>query len=128
MKEPIHILLLEVPQLLRGILEHAIQQQSDCKLLKGEDRDFKVRAEGAAPPDVVILGLTAAEDCSLVPALFARWPWARVMTVMSTGAGATVYELKPQRRLLGQMSPEDIVAVLRAVAQRSARSRGSSRR
>jgi hypothetical protein len=42
MNEPMRILLLEVPQLHRGILEHSIQQQNDCELLKGLSRDFRL--------------------------------------------------------------------------------------
>jgi hypothetical protein len=67
----------------------------------------------------VILGVTAAEDTTLVPALFARWPWAQVMTVMQAGDEATVYELRPRRRVMGQMSPDEIVAALRAAVHRS---------
>ena len=118
MKEPMRVLLLELPQLLRGILEHAIQQRSDCKLLKGPRHGLGLGAERAEPPDVVILGVTAAEDTTLVPALFARWPWAQVMTVIQTGDEATVYELRPRRRTMGPMSPDEIVVALLAVVRR----------
>ena len=119
MKEPMRVLLLEVPQLLRGILEHTIEQQSDCELLKGARHDSGLGAKRTESPDVVILGVTAAEDTTLVPALFARWPWAQVMTVMQAGDEATVYELRPRRRVMGQMSPDEIVAALRAAVHRS---------
>lgn len=114
-EEPIRVLLLEVPQLLRGILEHAIQQQSDCELVSGARRDFESGPERIEPPDVVILGITVAEDTMLVPALLARWPGAQVMTVMQRGDEAAVYELRPRRRVLEQVSPEEILASLRVL-------------
>jgi DNA-binding NarL/FixJ family response regulator len=117
-REPVRILLLEMPQLLRGILEHAIQLQSGCELLRDTGRALPMMATTALP-DIVILGLTAAEDATLVPALFARWPAAQVMTVMQAGDDAAVYELRPRRRALGQMSPAEIVATLHEAVDRS---------
>jgi DNA-binding NarL/FixJ family response regulator len=114
----LRILLLEMPQLLRSILEHAIQVQSDCELLRGTPRGFQM-LEQTTPPDVVILGLTAADDATLVPALFARWPMTQVMTVMQAGDEAAVYELRTRRRALGQLSPAEIVDALRDSVHRS---------
>jgi len=68
--------------------------------------------EPSFAPDIVILGLMAEEDASIVPALFARWPQAQVMTVMQAGDDAAVYELRPRRRSLGQMSPQEVVDTL----------------
>ena len=108
-----------MPQLLRDILEHDIQLQSDFELLKDTRRAFQMLTEQMVPPDVVILGLSAAEDATLVPALFARWPTAQVMTVTQAGDDAAVYELRPHRRPLGQMSPAEIVESLRDAVHRS---------
>jgi DNA-binding NarL/FixJ family response regulator len=114
----VRVLLLEVPQLLRGILEHAIRDQSECQLLKDTRPAFEMLTEQTVPPDIVILGLTAAEDVTLVPTLFARWPAAQVMTVMQAGEDAAVYELRPRRRALGQMSPDEVVETLRDAVYR----------
>jgi DNA-binding NarL/FixJ family response regulator len=112
------VLLLEVPQLLRGILEHAIRQRSDCELLKSAGRDFELGTERTVLPDAVILGLSAADDSTLVPGLFARWPSAQVMTVMQAGDSAAVYEMRPRRRLLGQVSPTELLDALRDAVRR----------
>src|SRR5262245_3875871 len=100
MKEPVRVLLLEIPQLLRGILEDAILLRSGLELLRETRGAFQMLTEGQLPPDLVILGLRAAEDATLVPALFARWPRARVMTVTQAGNDVAVYELRPRRRAL----------------------------
>jgi DNA-binding NarL/FixJ family response regulator len=110
----VRVLLLEMPPLLRGILEHEVQLQSDCELLKDARRPFHLLTEQAPPPDIVILGVTAAQDATLVPALLARWPLAQVMTVTEAGDDAAVFELRPRRRELGQMSPAELVRILRA--------------
>jgi hypothetical protein len=114
----VRVLLLELPQLLRGILEHAVHHRRDCVLLKEPGRAFPMSLEPAAAPDIVILGLTAAQDATLVPALFARWPQAHVMTVTEGGDDAAIYEWRPSRQSMGQMSPDEIVAALRDAVQR----------
>jgi hypothetical protein len=119
MRETVRVLLLEMPLLLRGILEHAIQLRSDCELLKVTNSPLQMLTEQAMAPDVVIMGLTATEDTTLVLSLFARWPGTQVMTVMSAGNDAVIYELKPHRRALRQMSPTEIVDVLRDTVHRN---------
>lgn len=104
-----HVLLLEVPPLLRGILEHAIRTARDCEL---------VRASHAVP-DVVILGLADADDTVLLPALFARWPQAQVMTLTPAGDDAAMYALRLDRRTLDSVSPDDILQALRESAGRA---------
>ena len=118
MRDTVRVLLLEMPLLLRGILEHAIQRHSDCELLKVTGGPLLLTEQTMAP-DVVIMGLTASDDTALVPALFARWPGTQVMTVLAAGNDAVVYELKPQQRALGQMSPAEIVDTLRDTVRRN---------
>jgi hypothetical protein len=108
-----------MPQLLRGILEHAIQLRDDCELLRDTKGVFQLLSDRTILPDVVIVGLTASEDAMLVPALFARWPLAQVMTVMPAGEDTVLYQLKPHRRTLGQMPPAEIVEALREAVQQS---------
>jgi DNA-binding NarL/FixJ family response regulator len=115
----VRVLLLELPLLLRDMLEHSIQLQSDCELLKNSRHGPQVLAEEAMPPDIIVLGLTTAQDAALVPALFARWPMARVITLMQAGDDATVYMLRLGRRVLGQASPSEIVKTLRELAHES---------
>src|SRR4051794_27031216 len=109
--EQVRVLLLEVPHLLRDILEQAIQVDDECELVT--DLDATATFGDRIVPDVIVLGLTAEADATLVPALFARWPRARVITVMPQGDGATLYELRPDRRVLDEMSPTEIVEALR---------------
>ena len=114
----VRVLLLEVPQLLRGILEHAINAADGCEVLRPGGGIPHGALQEEPQPDAVILGVTASVDNMLVSALFARWPQAQVMTVMQAGHEAAVYELRPERRLLGELSPTDIVETLRSAVLR----------
>jgi hypothetical protein len=111
-----------MPQLLRDILAQAIQVRGECELLKGSTRGLRSLTEQTASPDVVILGLTAAEDTTLVPALLTRWPGAQVMTLMLAGEDLTAYELTPTQQALGKLSPREIVdSLCEAIARKRAR-------
>ncbi|HEY8550337.1 MAG TPA: hypothetical protein VIL35_10305 [Vicinamibacterales bacterium] len=113
------VLLLALPRLLRGMFVHAVQQHGDCELLQDTSSPLEMLTRCTSPPDIVILGLSADEDATLVPAIFARWPHAQVMTVMPAGEDAVLYELRPRQQRLGELSPAEIVAALHdAVRQR----------
>ena len=99
--------------MLRDILEHAIRKDDQGELLRNIARPHLVLMDEEPRPDVVILGLRATDDVTLVPALFARWPRAHVVTVMPDGDDAVVYALNPRRRQLGALAPADLVAALR---------------
>jgi DNA-binding NarL/FixJ family response regulator len=118
MNLPMRVLLLEVPMLLRGILEHAIQQEPDYELIVDGTTALPTGSEQPTPPDVVIVGLTAVEDMPLLSALFARWPGAHVLTIMQTDGEAAVYKLTSQRQILGDMSPLEILSRLRDSVRR----------
>ena len=107
-----HVLLLELPQLLRGILEHAIASHEDFEVLPNEWTLEQPPTRPEVPPDVVILGLTDASDTALLPGLFARWPLAQIMTLMPAGENATVYELRFSHMALDVVSPDEILRVL----------------
>jgi DNA-binding NarL/FixJ family response regulator len=99
--------------LLRDVLEHAIQIRGDCDVVRDTRSVLRTVAEPTPTPDIVILGLNAREDTTLVQALFARWPMAQIVTVAQNGEDVRVYALKPRQLVLGPMSPADVVEWLR---------------
>jgi hypothetical protein len=110
--EPVRVLLLEMPQLLRELLGHAVETRSDCMLLSDARPTLDILLQPTPPPDVVIVGLLTASDAPIVPALFARWPEAKIMTVSPSGEGGVVYEMRPHQRILGEMSPAEVIETL----------------
>ena len=112
------MLLLQMPPLLRELIEHAVETREDCALLRDPRSTFDMLLCPAERPDVVVVGLATAEDAAVVPALFARWPRAQIVTVTAAGHGGVVYELKPHQRVLNEMSPAEIVETLHATIRR----------
>jgi hypothetical protein len=110
---PVRVLLLEMSQTLRDILEHAIRAHPEFELWRESTVVFGSRTSHGGDPDVVIFGATVPEDASRVTALCARWPGAQVVSVMPTNGDAAVYELRPHRTGLGQLSAAELVQALR---------------
>lgn len=102
-------MLGEMPQTLRAILEHALRAQEDIVLVHDEPR---------GSPDVLIIGDGAAEDREATRSLLQRWPQTRLLLVMEAGRRTVLYELRPHRTELGELSPQELVAAVRAAAGR----------
>jgi DNA-binding NarL/FixJ family response regulator len=117
--ERVRVLLLEVPRLLRDIIEHSVNAAGGCEVLT--ELEPCRNGIAAAQPDIVILGLASGSDATLIPALFARWPDAQVLTVTNDGSEAAAYELKVDRRVLGPMGPRELVGALHRAALRRRR-------
>lgn len=100
------ILVIDMPEIMRGIIEDTIASQPDLQLLE---------ARPHAEPDVVIVGTPKSEDHVAAEAALARWPHSRVLMVSTSGRHAMMYELKPFRTELGELSPTDLVAAIRSM-------------
>jgi DNA-binding NarL/FixJ family response regulator len=123
---PIKVLVRDVPQLVRDMVEHAIESQSDMVLL--DDRSRVRPSPGVAltppvAPDAVIVGTTAASRSHGVPAAWSEWPDVPVVLVTLDGRDAVLYELAIKTAALGEQSPSELVDVIRSAVSRSRRSK-----
>lgn len=110
------VLLLELPPLLRDIIQHSVNAAGGFELVTELDQR---RSGIAAAPDFVVLGLASDGDAMLVPVIHARWPDALVLAVMTDGSETVAYECKVDRRVLGPMGPGELIGALqRSVRQR----------
>lgn len=103
------ILLLEVPKLLRDILERAIRLRDGLEVIRDTRPIFQALRESGPVPDVVVLGLTAEDDAPLVSAVLSRWPLVRVITVTDGGTSIEIAYLDPHGRTLLEPTPDAIV-------------------
>jgi DNA-binding NarL/FixJ family response regulator len=113
----IRVLFTQVPQLVRDVLTHAISIEPDMHLLQDVPTPDPSAGVRGAAPDVVIVGTTDLED--LLPVTSALWHWPRSQVLMVTvdGRQSALYRLEPQRTLLGELSPTELVARIRSVAR-----------
>jgi DNA-binding NarL/FixJ family response regulator len=108
------ILIVEIPALLREIIEEIIAGERDIEVV-GELRDHAGVVALAERTDAtfVIAGLTHPELDSVYRDLLAERPSTRVLAVRREGRQSTLYELRPHAETLGELSPEMLLTVIR---------------
>jgi chemotaxis response regulator CheB len=114
---PIRVLFVEMSHTLRDILEHAIQAHPEFELWHKPAPAYGRRVNSRNEPDVIILG-SLAPDARRVSSLCLRWPQAQVVTVATMNGDISIYELRPHRTDLGELSAAELVEVLREAVRR----------
>lgn len=108
----IRVLLSQMPQILRDILEHAVRRQPDLELVQDPRTASHGSYDGVAP-DVVILGATSLDLIRMPLAVLEKWPATRVMIVTSGEGDAALFELRPHVTALGRVSPAELIQRIR---------------
>jgi hypothetical protein len=108
----IRVLARDLPQMLHDIIAHAIAAEPDMALEP---------ASAPTAPDVVIVGTTDAAQLAGVAALLVRWPESAVIAIEPDGRNANFFELRPHRARLGEISPTDLIRLIREKASTGTR-------
>jgi len=115
-----YLLLVDMPRMLGEIVTDALEAEADFEVL-GEVEGAAVReAVERQPVDVVVVG---HDDDALAAGLLDVRPRLKVLGVIDDGRDAALYELRPHRALVGELSPERLVAVIREAGPPSASAR-----
>jgi hypothetical protein len=102
-----------MPRMLREIIAGIVRAESDLELA-GEVPDtahLRALTERDAP-DIVIAG-EHPELSMVAHRLLERFPKIRVLEVVGGGRSANVYELRPSRNFVGDISPESLLGAVR---------------
>ena len=100
-----------MPPILREIIERAVGGEPDLELVQsGPERSLRAAVEASAA-EFVISG--ADHDFAEVARLLDERPRLRVLAVAGDGREAFLYELRPTRTALGEVSQQAIVDAIR---------------
>ena len=103
--------------MLCDIISEALTGQPDIEVVGGcDERMDLARASAAEDTDVIVLGLQDAEFPEAGVRLFDAHPQLHVLGVAADGRRAFLYELRPHRTALGEVSPQGLVDAIRVVA------------
>jgi hypothetical protein len=108
----IRVALLGVRPKLRDILTDAFAGEQDMELLQG--RFEPDAALAAIEPDAVVCEAENPLDVVFPDRLLRTIPTARVVMVAATGDHAAVYELQPLRRVMLNVSIDQLIEAIRA--------------
>jgi hypothetical protein len=107
--EPIHVLVGELNGMLSAIITETLEAAPDIIVAAGADDDL----------DVAILG---GEPEGLPPFAFellGRNPWMNVLKLRGDGRHASMFQLRPVERPLGEVSPQSLLDAVRAARRTS---------
>ena len=113
--ERIRVLLGEIPRDLGDNFKRAVTDQPDMELV-GEVRNGVelLLTAGHTHADVVILGLQDSELPGICSHLLDEFPQIKVLAVSAGGQQAFLYEFRPRMVSLHEVSPESLLAAIRA--------------
>ena len=112
---PIRVVLADMPRLLSDIVSTVLDGAPDVQLRRTTSVVPFVLGDVADHADVVILAEEETPMDHYAQLLFAH-PTLRVVAISGDGRDATVYDLRPHRQALGELSSDTL---LRAVRTRS---------
>jgi DNA-binding NarL/FixJ family response regulator len=115
--EPIRILLVDMPRMLREIVSGTISAQPDMQVV-AEDMDYEGMLSAAERnrASVVIVGSDGADVEDMCERLAVQRPDLGVLALSADGRHTTVHELRPFRTHLGELSPQQLVEAIRDAA------------
>lgn len=116
----LRIVLINMPRMLREIIREVVSPQPDMEVA-GEfaAAHSLLEAVERTQADFVITGTGDAELAD-VGRVLREWPRLKVLAVAADGRQTYLYELRPQKVHLGEVSPQNLLDALRSAARESA--------
>jgi DNA-binding NarL/FixJ family response regulator len=104
--------------MLSEIVRDSVARQSDMEIVGdfGERNEFLEAVEGV---DVAIIGARQPDDSALVRQVLQASPSTRVLIIAMNGGSAVLWELRPHKVRLDDVSPESLIRAIRADTERA---------
>jgi hypothetical protein len=112
LKEPVHVLLFELPALLSEIFMHRFRYEEDLEIAVHRDQsETLIEAVKRYRADIVMTG--ANQPYPLILELLRHNPRLKLFNIWSEGRQTLLCELYCGCEAQGQLSPDDFVARIR---------------
>ena len=116
--ERIRILLVDMPRMLREIVNQSVSAQPDMEVVAEHAAHASMlSAARRSRANVVIVGDDGAEIDERCERLALRHPDVGVLALSVDGRQTVLYELRPYRVPLGELSPQQLVDAIRDAVQ-----------
>jgi chemotaxis response regulator CheB len=117
--ERLRIIVVDMPRLVRDMIERAIVAEPDMALSAVLESPRQLaQVARAERPHFVILGITGKTLPTECREMLSEQPTIRLLGIEATAGDGHLYELRPHREPLGEITPSHVVAAIRAAAQR----------
>ncbi len=109
----IRVMVVTVPRMLRDIIIKLLTRHDDIDVADDvRDVDELIDQMRRKPADVVVLGLEESEMPEIGRVLLDEYPEIALLGVASDGRKVFLYELRPYKVPLGEISPEELANVI----------------
>jgi hypothetical protein len=114
---PVKVLIGDLPNMLSDVVEHLLEGQSEFALVgRPVGSGDLLPVACSTRPDVVIIELADPELPPIGEALLRQVPAVGVLGVIPNDGRAFLYQLRPRRVALGELSAEGLLQAVRAAA------------
>lgn len=111
--EQTRAILVGMSRMLSGIIMELVSAEPDLTIVgEVEESDSALPTIDRSKADVVIASLEGSVRANVVSLLRER-PRLRVLAISDDGAASSLYELLPCEQLLGEISPQRLLAAIR---------------
>jgi len=111
---PVRVLVSRMPQLLRDLLTEMLDAEPDIEVVTSLHEDAELTGDvWRARADVLIVQLATEAEQAMCASLLGRLPHLKVVAISPTATGARMYELRPACGLVGDLTTERLLAVVR---------------
>jgi DNA-binding NarL/FixJ family response regulator len=112
---PIRVLVVGLPRMLSEIVHEIVESQGDMAVTESPRRGRPLLDHvDEAGADVLICPREQGDDCRLL--LWTR-PRLKVISLSGEGREAQLHELRHHERLLGNLAPDRLLAVIRSAVR-----------
>lgn len=112
----IRVLVAGLPPILGGIVTEALSDQPDIEVVGMIGRGVEFEPMGARHlADVLVVGGVEPQDSAGADRLLLNGSAARVLIIATSGKDAVLYQLRPMKTLLGELSPQGLVEAIRGI-------------
>jgi len=117
--QDIRVVVGKMPRLLGEIILNALTGEKAVRVVGvAEEVDPLVELCGRVQPDVVVLGLLDAHAEGISHRLLSSAPWVKVVALASNGSTTLLFELRPQKVEIGELSPSELGHVVATLLSR----------
>lgn len=109
----IRVIVGKMPRLLGDIITTALATERGLRVVgEASSNGDLIELCAREQPDVVVLGALDADAETIGHSLLVRCPFAKVVALTSNGRTTFLFELRPYKVQLGELSPKDLGRVV----------------
>jgi hypothetical protein len=121
---PVEVVLIDLPEVLSDIVVAILERDPDVRIAAQLRSERQPLGSIVGPfVDVAIVGGDGEPLAAAVHELLCRRPRLRALTVGGDGREAWLYELRPHRTALGEVSPHTLLEAVKAVSDQGCAAR-----